>query len=165
MAAPATNLRILRPSRKALQPGDVFAVQLPDLTYRFGRVIRTDATWTLANDAEPAVLIYLYKTESNEAGLPSRDELRPDRLLVPPMLTNRLPWSRGYFQAIGHRPLNEQDVLPRHCFLSGARGTYFDDYGQPLPGPIEPVGDYGLHSFRTIDNAISDALLIPRAEG
>ena len=165
VTAPPTNLRVLRPSRKAQQPGDVFVVQLPNLTYRFGRVIRTDATWTLAQGAGPAILIYLYKTASNDAGLPSRDELHPGGLLLPPIMTNRLPWSKGYFDTIGHRALDQHDVLARHCFLSAARGTYFDDDGRSLPGPIEPVGDFGLHSFRTIDDAISDALLIPRAEG
>ena len=89
--APPTNMRVARPSRKAQQPGDVFAVQLPDLTYRFGRVIRTDATWTLAQDAGPAILIYLYTTGSNDAGSPGRDELRPGALLLPPIMTNRLP--------------------------------------------------------------------------
>ncbi|KAA1423154.1 hypothetical protein F0U47_20305 [Nocardioides antri] len=156
------NLRVLTPSRKAPQAGDVFAFQLPDLTYRFGRVIRTDATWTLAQGADGAVLIYIYRTQSREMAVPDRDELRRDHLLVPPMMTNRLPWSRGYFQTVGNVPLDEHDLLPRHCFLSAARGRYFDDYGQPLAGPIEPVGDYGLHSFRTIDAAVSDALLIPR---
>lgn len=51
----------------------------------------------------------------------------------------------------------------QHCFLSASRGKYFDDQGHELPGPIEPVGDYRLHSLRTIDDEISDALGIPPA--
>jgi hypothetical protein len=157
------NLQVLTPSRKAPRPGDLFAVQLRDPSYRFGRVIRTDARWIHAQDAGGAVLIYVYETQSHEMTVPDRDRLRPGRLLVPPMMTNRLPWSRGYIQTVANMPLDEQDVLPRHCFLSGARGRYFDDNGQSVRGPIEPVGDWGLHSFRTIDDAISDALLVPRA--
>ncbi len=89
---------------------------------------------------------------------PSRSELSPDRLLVSPMMTSRLPWSKGYFETVAHWPLKPDDVLPQHCFLSAARGRYFDEKGNELPGPIEPVGDYGLHSYRTIDDAMSGAL-------
>ncbi len=38
----ATNLRVLRPSRKTLQVGDIFTMQLPDEKYLFGRVILAD---------------------------------------------------------------------------------------------------------------------------
>ncbi len=79
------------------------------------------------------------------------------------MMTNKLPWSKGYFQTVDHWPLEPGDLLRQHCFLSGARARYFDEAGNELPGPVEPVGDYGLHSFRTIDDAVSDALGIDRA--
>jgi len=163
MNTSATNLEVLRPSRKAPSAGDTFAYKLPDSLFRFGRVVRNDATWTLAEGAGPAVLIYLYRVVTSELVMPNREELRPGRLLVPPMMTNRLPWSRGYFVTLANLPLDESDVLPQHCFLSHFRGTYFDADGQALPGPSEPVGDFALHSFRTIDDAISDALHIPRA--
>ncbi|WP_370038413.1 immunity 26/phosphotriesterase HocA family protein, partial [Nocardioides sp.] len=158
-----TNLRVLRPSRKAPLPGDVFAVQVPDSSYRFGRVIRDDATWTLAEGAGPAVLVYIYTVRANELAVPSREELRPGGLLLPPMMTNRLPWTRGYFATVDHLPLDEADVLAPHCFFSASRGIHFDADGHMLQSPSQPVGDFGLHSFRTIDDAISDALSIPRA--
>ena len=37
-----TNLRVLKRSRKPPTPGDVFAMQLPDGRYLFGRVILAD---------------------------------------------------------------------------------------------------------------------------
>jgi hypothetical protein len=43
MAEVKTNLRVLRPSRKKVRAGDVFAMQMPDDLYLFGRVISTDA--------------------------------------------------------------------------------------------------------------------------
>lgn len=54
-----TNLRILKPSRRAPKPGDVFVIQLPDESYLFGRVITPEARWTKAEGAGPAVLIYI----------------------------------------------------------------------------------------------------------
>ncbi len=90
MSAPQNNFRVLRPSH--LKRGDVFAVQLPDLLYGFGRVICTDARWTVAQGAGPAALIYVYATPSDEMTTPGRDELRPARASPSPMMTNR---SRG----------------------------------------------------------------------
>jgi len=40
---------------------------------------------------------------------------------------------------------------------------YFDELSKPMDGPAEPVGEFGLQSYRTIDNLISDALGIERA--
>ena len=157
-----TNLRVLQPSRKATRPGDVFAMQLPDQQFVFGRVVSTEARWTPAIGAGPAILIYIYRGRSVTADIPDRAAMSVERLLVPPIMTNRRPWSRGYFQTQGNLPLEAGDVLPSHCFLSASRGRYFDEQGNELPEPVEPVGDHALHSFRTIDDQVSDALGIPR---
>ncbi len=155
------NLQQLKSSRRKPRPGDVFAMQLPDDRFLFGRVIDTEAQPGFG--PATAVLIYVYSVRSETCELPDRSQLRPDRLLVSPMMTNRLPWSRGYFETIANVPLDSEDVLDQHCFLSAVRGRYFDERGQEVSGPIEPVGDYGLHSYRTIDDEISDALGFPRA--
>ncbi len=77
------------------------------------------------------------------------------------MMTNKLPWSRGYFRTIENMPLAEGEVLPRHCFRAKFRKD-FAEAAIELPGDIEPCGDWVLHSFRTIDDEVSDALGIPR---
>lgn len=90
-------------------------------------------------------------------GLLGGDRMRPDRLLVSPIMTNKLPWSKGYFETLANVPLGEDDVLDQHCFLDWT-GRYYDENLNELPGPREPVGEYGLASFRTIDDEVSDAL-------
>ena len=40
---------------------------------------------------------------------------------------------------------------------------YFDEYSNKLAKPSSPIGDWGLDSYRTIDDAISEALGIPLA--
>jgi len=76
------------------------------------------------------------------------------------MMTNKRPWTMGYFKHVENRPLSVMDRLPQHCFKD-TRGWYFDQVGTRLAGPVEPVGSWGLHSFRTIDDEISKALGIP----
>jgi hypothetical protein len=155
-----TNLRVLAPSRKAPRPGDLFAMQLPDESFLHGRVISTEAK---AGPSMPgAILVYVYDSRSDSCTDPDLSALRPDRLLLGPIMTNRKPWSKGYFQTIANQPLHDDDVLTRNCFVD-SRGRYLDEKGNILPGPVEPVGTYGLHSYRSIDDAVSDALGLPRA--
>jgi len=158
-SAPIVNLRVLRPSRKRLAPGQIFVMLPRDDKYLFGRVISTVAKW---GPSASANLIYVFKVRSDSKIPPDSSELRANRLLIAPLIINRLPWSRGYFETIATRPLVEGDVLKRHCFRS-SYGRYYDEQSRELSAPSEPCGDWGLHSYRTIDDEISDALGIPRA--
>jgi len=153
------RLRVLKqPSRTKLRAGDVFAMVPPDGMYLFGRVIFAD----LPRERAPmpgANLIYVYRHRASSKE-PDRAMLDPEDLLLPPLFINGLPWAKGYFEIVAHWPLEPGDLRSQHCFLSASRGSYFDEKGDALRGPVEPVGDWGLHSHRTIDTAISDALRI-----
>jgi len=151
------NLQVLKKKRHTPKPGDVFAMRLPNMKYLFGRVVNANAN---PLGVGGAILIYVYQMMLETMEPPS--DLSADRLLLPPMMTNRLPWSRGYFAHLENRPLVDSDLLDQHCFKSSS-GKYFDEYRNPLPGPTEPVGEFGLHSYRTIDDAISKALGFPLA--
>ncbi len=154
-----TNLRKLKSSSRRPESGDVFAMLLPDGLYLFGRVISTRAE---IGPMEGVLLLYIYQHRADESALPLREELRPDRLLLSPILTNSKGWREGVFETIGNIPLDESDVLDQHSFRRW-NGKYVDELSNPLPGPVEPVGDFGLASFRTIDDEISDALGFERA--
>lgn len=155
------NLRILRPSRKRLVAGDVFVMLPPDDRYLFGRVISTAAQWG-AGPSVTANLIYVFKVRSESKTVPNRSELLADRLLFAPVVINRLPWSRGYFETIANLTMGVDEALPIHCFRFSS-GRYFDENGRELSGPTEPCGEGGLHSFRTVDDLVSEALGIPLA--
>ena len=153
------NLAELSKSRRAPREGDIFVVQPPDGQYLFGRVVDTNAK-PFTVDVH-AVLIYIYRVRSSvKTPVP---ELVRGQLLLAPMMTNKLPWSKGYFEHVENRPLSSMDRLPQHCFQS-SYGRYFDEAGNGLPGPVEPVGRFALESYRTIDDAISEALGIPLSQ-
>ena len=157
-----TNLAVLTPSRKRLQPGDIFAMLPPDGKYLFGSVIATDAR---VGPMEKLVLIYIYASRSDDKQAGIDLPLVVEDLLVPPTLTNRLPWSRGYFESIGTREISELDVMRPHWFKNRTYGTYFDAHSMPLSGPPDVperlVGRQALNSYRTIDDSVSSALGIP----
>lgn len=157
-----TNLRTVADSPQRPRPGDIFVLAPADQGFLFGRVISTHAQWTRAEGPGTAVLIYLYSELSASKEIPEPVRLGPDRLLVPPLMTNELPWRHGLFQTLDNVRLDPQVVLQTHCFRA-ANGLHFDGFGRELPGPIEPVGRLSLHSARSIDDTVSDALGLPRA--
>ena len=150
-------MRVLKPSRRRLQSGDVFVIGLPDEQFIPGRVIAVD----LPRECAPmpgANLIYIYAHRRGDKVV-ACEELVTERLLVPPLFINRLPWSRGYSETVQTCPLREGDLLQHHYFWSAARQRYVDAAGSPVEfTPPPPVGDWGLHSFRTVDDLVSEAL-------
>lgn len=151
------NLVSLKKTKTSPKKGDVFVMLPPDGLFLYGRVIATDAKIGPMTDC---ILIYIYRERSKrKEDVPT---LMRGQLLTAPMLTNKLPWSKGYFETIEHRELGPMDRLPKHCFMD-SRGWYFDEYDHRLSMPKEPVGERGLQSFRTIDDQISSALGIALA--
>jgi len=147
------RLRELNPSRKRLRAGDVFAAQLIDGRYVFGRVIRTDARVGPITDMN---LVYVYRATSVHKQAPGG--LSPRDLLVAPFIINRLPWSRGYFETVGNQPLKADEVLPKHCFYEPMTGRYVDELDNPLDGRSEPCGIAALNGFGSAGEAIAEAL-------
>lgn len=151
-----TNMRKFSGSYSRPKVGDIFRIDFPE-QHCFGRVISLDAE---VGEVMPgAILLYFYQ--------PGRDFSEPgalatSNLLIPPVMTNRRPWSMHYFKTVDNRPFGPGEILPRHCFRSPF-GKFYDEKSHQIFDPVEPIGDWGLHSFLTIDGQLSDALGIPRA--
>lgn len=149
------NLIVLNKSRRRLKAGDIFVMEPPDEMFLYGRIVSTEARIA---SMEGCILIYIYRTRSvTKLPVP---KLSSRQLLTPPLMTNTLPWRRGYFETIAHVALEAKDILEQHCFKD-SRGRYFDEANNELYAPVEPVGVWGLHSYRTIDDEVSKVLGIP----
>jgi hypothetical protein len=147
------NLRVLKKSQRQPELGDVFVMQLDSANLLFGRVVSIDAN---PLGVGGGILIYIYRAKApSKTSVPTLDR---NRLLIPPLITNKLPWSRGYFEHIQSRPLEVGDVLTQHRFWDPLRGIFRDEQGNVVPDPSEPCGTWGLHSFQTIDDELSKAL-------
>ena len=152
-----TNLEFLKKSRKELKPGDIFVLKPKGHDYYFGRVISTTANCGFG--PPKTILIYIYNATSKDKNkIPQLDK---NNLLIPPTMINRLGWSSGYFENIAFKELTKDDVLDVHCFWRPSRGTYMNEKGEELDRPYEPVGQYGLGNYRTVDRRVSKALGIP----
>ena len=155
-----TNLQLIKRSRHVPVRGDLFVMQLPAGTYLFGRIVLAEGSEG-KGPMPCSNLVYIYSSQSTGKE-PDHNRLTPDNLLIPPVWTNRLGWSRGIFQTVCNAPLRECDLLRQHCFRDSFREIYLDEAGRKLPHRVEPCGEWGLVSYRWIDDHISDALGIPR---
>jgi len=155
------NLRILKPSRKWIRLGDIFVMQPFGGEYVFGRVIRTDAT--MGDFISRGIVIYVYNAPSQDKEkIPPLDK---DDLLVPPMIIDRGPWSLGIFETIAQQPLEQNDILPQHCFAVGPQQkTFKDEYGRILRQKTQPCGSYSLTLEGGVDAVVSRALGLPPLE-
>jgi hypothetical protein len=136
-------------------------MQLPDGRYLFGRVIDVD----LPGERSPtpnAHLLYIYHVLREEKMVDPADLTR-DKLLIPPIYTNRLGWVRGYFETIGNWPLTPTDVLEQHCFWDVLYKRYVDGRGDAIAAPREPCGEWALASYPVVDEEVSEALGIAPA--
>jgi hypothetical protein len=153
------NLKVLKRSRR-VRAGDIFVYQLiqePDY-YRFGRVICTDAN-AMTTGPDKDVLIYLYRASASaKENIPVLD---PHELLVDPLMTNRRPWTMGYFEKVAQRDLQPGDTLAQHCFADGFRQKIFDEKGEELTNPKPPFYVRRLTSVIGINRRISDELGYP----
>lgn len=156
-----TNLRVLKPSRKKPQQGDIFAMQLPDCSYIFGRVVDAEVTDPQRAPMPGSYLIYVYRIRSSSKA-PEVAALTPDQLLLPPVFINKLPWTRGYFETVASSELTPRDLLADGSFWDAARARFVDRDGNLLPSERHPAGDWALMSYRWLDDQVSDAVGIPR---
>lgn len=155
------NMQPLRRSRKRLRAGDLFTFQMPDARYYYGRVVSTDAC--LGQVADGLVLVYVFKDGQVTKGA-DREVAQVRNLLLPPIMTNRLGWSDGYFETVDHWPLGDGEVLPRHVFKARDREQYWDAEGRQAVPPFDvPIGRWSVASYRSIDDQVSAALGIPLA--
>jgi Immunity protein 26 len=147
------NLRVLKKSQRQPEVGDVFVMQLDGKNFLFGRVVSIDAN---PLGVGGGILIYIYRAKAPcKTSVPTLDR---NCLLIPPLITNKLPWSRGYFEYIQARPIAMGDVLAHHHFWDPLRGVFRDEQGNVAPDPSEPCSTWGLHSFQTIDDELSKKL-------
>lgn len=154
-----TNLEVLKRSKQKPKPGDIFVLKMKGKeAFAFGRVISVTAK---IKSMVNCILIYIYDSFSNEKN--KIPVLSKENLLIPPRMINELPWSKGYFEIVDNKPLTNEDVFKQHCFAEFT-GRFYDEHNNQLKERIEPCGEYGLDSYRTIDDDISQALGIPLAD-
>lgn len=136
----APPLLVIRKKRHRPKVGDVFAFQLADGLYRFGRVFHTDVP-VYGKGEKGNILVVAYRHEAHSLeDYPPR--LLPKDILGPPTLILPIMWSRGYFAHLESRPFEPEEVpSPGPCFVNYAE--YCDPDGNPMPCNPNLLGFWG----------------------
>lgn len=136
----------------APKAGDIFSVVMESGRTVYGRVIRTDAT---VMSAVNGVLLYFYDTNcisvicSNQA---------TKHLIMPPIITARDLWSKGYAVTIANSTITADQRLRMHCFYNDAISMYVDDNEMPCSERHDPCGPSGLILLKGISNLLDIVL-------
>ncbi|GAA3073862.1 Imm26 family immunity protein [Streptosporangium carneum] len=157
------HFEVLKRSRKPLSAGDLFTFRVKTRGHFFGRVIIP----SMPGDhplTEASCLLYIYEFESSSTSI-DFETIGVRSFLIPPVFTNRRPWTMGYFQTLANVPPGEQDVLGQHCFWDVPFRRYVDEMRRPIQGKIEPCGMFGLASYSGISSEVGAALGLPTLEG
>lgn len=153
---PNVNLRIIRRTRPSIQEGTLFAFQVPDGRYGRGMVLRKNSPHDGSAPMPAADLLVFFDALYEDLFL-SSEGISGCSALFPPVWTNRMGWSRGYFVAIGEAEIPEPFLPENSCFYDIGRKRHFDGYGRATSK--KPLcGTWALFSYRWIDDQISDAL-------
>jgi len=150
----------MKGTRRKPSSGDLFRFRVRTNEFFFGRVRFV----YVVNDNAPmpgANLIYLYNFRSPTSE-PDLDELSRAPLLLAPLWTNNMPWTKGYFEHISSWPDGDRARFGPACFYDELYKGLRDEFGRLTTTIVEPCGLWGLVSYRWIDDHVSDALHIPR---
>ncbi|HEY0838816.1 MAG TPA: hypothetical protein VGD74_01385 [Vulgatibacter sp.] len=112
----------------------------------FGVVIANDA---VVGPWKNCVLAYLYDLRSEEPVAPGKDDFLRAELLVPPFITNRVPWLEGYFETVGLVDVGGIR-MGCHSFRHPIFGYLMDEYGNTLREPCGVVGEWSLMGYRGV---------------
>jgi hypothetical protein len=155
------NLEFLGISRKKIITGDVFVMKPRKLNYYYGIVANADAK---IFSAEGLLHIHFFDFATNDYDNNVPDELCDTNLLIPPVLTNKLAWQKGYFKTIGNTSTDKFRTIKEASFYY-YNGEIFDDRSNQLDRPysMETTGSFSITSYLNIDNIVSLRLGIPPA--
>ncbi|MFN0093941.1 MAG: Imm26 family immunity protein [Dehalococcoidia bacterium] len=154
-----TNLRLIRRTRQRQIPGNVFAMLPPDdRGYLFAQVSQIGREDGLMRGS---LVIHVFALRKAELTV-TCDEIDQADPLIDPIWTNSRGWSvGGVFLTVTNCPVRPNRVI-------GAFKTYdglvVDECRRTVQFAHEgTLGIWGLASYRSLDDKISDALGIKRA--
>lgn len=150
------NMRVLQASTHRRSVDEIFVFTFREDEFYWGRVV---STGLIFDGVENVILCYAY--HHSTTGLDPIPQFEKNHLLIPPFVTNDELWNKGYFETIAMHSHQPGDNHPTHCFKSPDDDIYQDEYGEILPGRMEPCGANLFHSCSMIDEALSGVLGFP----
>ena len=145
----------MKKSRKKPCTGDIFVVQpFPD-KYYYGKVIQTDLQST-DSFINGMFLIYIYDYCSTDKKI--ENNLDKNKLLIAPMIVNKQPWLKGYFETIGNVAVTDDEKNIDFGFWHILKKEFLDINGHSLDSEPQYHSIFGLGSYGAIAKEIYKVL-------
>lgn len=145
-------LEVLSKTRREPTPGDLFVLKVKGKGYFYGAVVKTGVNAGFGGNI--GILVYIYGKEYREKAMVPPVLSRED-LLIPPLMVNRKPWTKGFFEWVGHGEVSELAPYDFHCFRD-VRNQIVNEYGEIVKKCTgRPVGQYGLASYGAVSREIA----------
>ena len=149
------NLIPMKKSRKNPTLGDVFVLQVDEDIYYYGKVVM-EAIDCPDRFMKGMWMISIYDYGSNSKEIP--DNLSEYELLIAPIVVNKQPWVKGYFQTIGKMEVTDKELSIDYGFWNVLKDEYVDLQGNKLDRIPKYVAIYGLGSYGIVDKEVHKAL-------
>lgn len=146
----------MKKSRKKPCDGDIFVLQPFPRRFYYGKVIQTDLQST-DSFIRGMLLIYIYNYNTTEKKIV--DHLEEKDLLIAPMVVNKQPWMKGFFETIGNVEVTETEKNVDFGFWDVLRDCYVDTAGRRLEAPPRYCSTYGLGSYGAVAKEVLHAIL------
>lgn len=151
------KLIAMKKSRKFPCEGDVFCLQPLYGVFYFGKVIKCN----LKNPTpfiNGNLLIYIYDVCADDK-LKVFD-LENRELLIAPIIVNKQPWQKGYFETLYNDSVCEREKNLDYGFLNIVKKEkeYLDIDGNVIHHTPQYCGIYGLGSYGVVGKEVQKAI-------
>ena len=164
-AAPFKHM-LLRPlpalgtKRRHPRAGDAFVYHPGNANFFWGRLLETPFSISWAKGH----LILLYDVATTDTDRVPWEAIGSAQLLVPPIVINGTPWSKGYFRSVENRPMRPEESRHPIFFVNHNRECV-DSNGKSTVGsqlsPDAMLPTFGLSNVRLVDELLKQRLGVP----
>lgn len=107
-----TNLKFYKKSRRKNNVGDVFIISPNESVDLLCLIVDNSVQNPLLIEGMISIIIFHRNVKRQNCDKPSiLDIINNSSLLTPPIITNRLGWTKGYFKTIENTDINYTDII------------------------------------------------------
>lgn len=154
------KLIVMKKSRKTPCEGDVFCIQPLKGIFYFGKVIKSN----IENpDIHGHTLIFIYDIYSSDKNTMFNFENK--ELLIPPIIVNKQPWIKGYFETLYNTSVLEYEKKLDYGFLNVLKNIikeekeYLDINGNIMEHVPQYYDMYALGSYGIVGKNVQKAII------
>lgn len=165
-----TKYRVLNRGKKGRQNGECFILQLDGENYVLGVVANNDTKW--APNVNNVLTVLFFKTEfADEKSFSLNDIIKivndKSALILPPIITNELGWTKGYFKTINKVDTDDISYLNDISFynsindITNMNGDKTEVKNIYLLGKKPLISCYGIETLLEISLDLEFTVLPP----